>query len=192
MDRVLSQGRMWSQWIAVALIACLAVFVWEALSDEPTPPDQPHRVPVAVIEIARVFKDHRRFNERMAGIKAAIEVFERDVQSRKEEIAAIKIDQAEKAARLEAELTDEIALKRKEFLTQEAHLYFETYTEIEACAAKVCDERDIGLLLRYSGDEINKDDRASVLQGVNRAVVHRRVPDLTSDVLGIANSARKL
>ena len=191
MKRALSRRR-WSTWIAAALGACLAVFVWEALSDETPPADEPHRVPVAVIDIAKVFKDHRRCNERMAAIKGEIEIFEGDVRTRRELIAGTKITDSDKAAELENELQAEVELKRKDFLEQEAVVYFEIYSEIESSVARLCRERDIGLVLRYHADVMKKDDRASVLQGVNRAVVHRRVPDLTGDVLDIANSARKL
>ncbi len=185
-----SPNRAWPTWIGMALGACLAVFVWEALSDEPQPTDGSHRVPVAVIDIAKVFKDHRRFGERMAGLKSDIEDFERYTRARQGQIAGIKADQPDKAAALEKELADEIALKRKLFLDLEADVYYEVYEEIAAHAEQVCRERDVGLLLRTNNDKMLKGDRASVLQGVNRAVVHCRVPDLTDDVLSIANAMR--
>ena len=190
MKGIFSPERSWTKWTGMALVACLAVFVWEALSDEPEPADRPHRVPVAVIDIAKVFKDHRRFGEQMAGIKGEIEDFEQYVRARQSEIAGLKSDQPEKAAALEKDLSSEIALKRKLFLDQEADVYFEVYSQIETHAGQVCRERDVGLLLRYNSDPMLKGDRASVLQGVNRAVVHCRVPDLTDDVLDIANAAR--
>lgn len=190
MIKTLSRKRIWTKWIGMALAACLAIFVWEAVSDEPAPADRPHRIPVAVIDIAKMFKDHRRFGERMTGIKSDIEDFERYVRARQGEIAGIKADQPEKAAALEKELTEEIALKRKLFLDLEADVYYEVYEEIAAHAGEVCRQRDVGLLVRTNNDKMLKGDRASVLQGVNRAVVHCRVPDLTDDVLSIANAAR--
>ena len=190
MNEPCSRRPIWPKWIAVALGACLAVFVWEALSDEPEPADRPHRIPVAVIDIARMFKEHRRFGERMAGLKSDVEDFERYTRARQGEIAGLKGDQPEKSAALEKELADEITLKRKLFLDLEADVYYEVYEEIAAHAQQVCRQRDVGLLLRTNSDKMLKGDRASVLQGVNRAVVHCRVPDLTDDLLRIANAAR--
>lgn len=183
--------RGWTKWIGMALAACLAVLVWEALSDEPASAERPHRIPVAVIDIAKVFKDHRRFAERMTGIKSNIEDFERYVRARTTEIAGIKNDQPEKSAAMAMDLSNEIELKRKLFLDLEADIYFEVYSEVAAHAEQVCRERDVGLLLRYNTDKMLKGNRDSVFQGANRGVVCCRVPDLTDEVIGIANSARR-
>jgi hypothetical protein len=192
-----AQHRLWTQWIIMALVACLAVFVWEAVSDEPPVAVPPHKVPVAVIDIGKIYLEHRQFNEEMLKIKGQIEEFEMEVRKRQKEIDALNPgDQgssppsgsdAEKAEKLRVALQAEIAAKRTEFLNIEARLYFEVYQSIQEETDKLCRDRDIGLVLRHDGAPMNPADRASVLRGVNQAVVYSDVPNLTNDLLAAFN-----
>ena len=53
------------------------------------------------------------------------------------------------------------------------------------------DQAGIDLVLRYNGEKINPEDRASVLQGVNRALVyHRGDLDITNEILDRLNRQR--
>ncbi len=79
-------------------------------------------------------------------------------------------------------------MKRREFLEQEAKVYYGIYREIEDSVAVFAERNRIGLVLRYSGDEMKPDDRASVLQGVNRPVVFQRNLDITQHVLNQLNA----
>lgn len=189
--------RSWTQWTLMALAACLAIFVWEALSDEPPAADRPHKVPIAVVDIARVYKEHREFNAQMLEVKGQIEDFEKEVRKKQAEIQALTPadpgsaqtsgTDAEQASKLSAALQAEVAAKRAEFLNIEARIYFEIYQAIERQTTQICRERDIGIVVRMNGDKMNPADRASVLQGVNRAVVYVNVPDLTDDLLKAFN-----
>jgi hypothetical protein len=80
-----------------------------------------------------------------------------------------------------------IGLKRKEFLEQEARVYYRVYREIEQSVGLFAQRNRIGLVLRFNGDEMKEDDRASVLQGVNRAVVYQQNLDVTEFILGDLN-----
>ena len=196
-----AHGRTWTQWIVMALSACLAVFVWEAVSDEPPPADRPHKVPVAIVDIAKVFKEHKEFNAQMLEIKAQIEDFEKEVRTKQAEIKALVPSEggsavpsgsdADKAGKLSAALQAEVAAKRATFLGEEAKIYFEIYKAIEKETGQICRDRDIGLVLRYNGDAMNPADRASVLQGVNRSVIYKDVPDLTDDLLAVFNTPKR-
>jgi hypothetical protein len=194
------QQRSWVRWITTALAVCLGIFVWEALSDEPPATDRPHKIPVAIIDIAKVFKDHREFNEKMLVIKGQIEAFEKEVRARAAEVEALRPkepgaappseEDIAKAAKLQEMITADVAAHRQAFLADEARIYFEIYTAIEKTVQQVSRDRDIGVVFRFSSEFMNPGDRASVLQGVNRSVVYSDVPDLTRDVLAVANGTK--
>jgi Skp family chaperone for outer membrane proteins len=147
---------------------------------------------VAVIDIALVFKHHDRFNGQMADIKRDIEQFEayvRDQQkllkTKAEELQNYNASSPEyrtretELARADADLKVKIGLERKTFLEREARVYYHIYKEIESSVATFSQRARIGLVLRFNSDDMKEDDRASVLQGVNRAVVYHQGLDIT-------------
>jgi Skp family chaperone for outer membrane proteins len=152
---------------------------------------------VAVIDIAFVFKNHNRFNAAMGDIKKDIEDFEAFVRkeqgnfkAKAEELQTFKPssleykEKEEELARMQSDLQVKIGLKRKEFLEQEARVYFRVYREIEQAVTLVAQRNRIGLVLRFNGDEMKEHDRPTVLQGVNRAVVfHHGNLDITQFIV---------
>lgn len=156
---------------------------------------------VAVIDIAAVFKSHNRFNAAMNDIKKDIEDFETYVRNeqtkfntKREQLMTFKPasleykQMEEELARTQSDLQVKVGLKRKEFLEQEARVYYRVYREIEQQVGLFAQRNRIGLVLRFNGDEMKEDDRASVLQGVNRAVVYQSNLDITSFVLQQVNA----
>jgi Skp family chaperone for outer membrane proteins len=155
---------------------------------------------VAVIDIALIFKHHDRFNAAMGDIKKDIEQFEayvkdeqRKLKTRAEELQQFtagtpdfRTKEAE-LARLQSELQVQIGLKRKDFLEQEARVYYRVYKEVEGSVAVFAQRYRIGLVLRFNSDEMKEDDRASVLQGVNRAVVWHGSLDITPQIIADLN-----
>jgi hypothetical protein len=186
------------QTIVLAAAACLGMFAWEAMSDEP--PGAEPKLPMGLIDIARVFKEDRTFNAKMEEVKARIEEFERYVREQQAEIARLKpkdssggsgeaSDAARRADALATALAAEITAKRQAFLAEEAVIYYGRYQAVEAAVAQVCRERRLEIVLRFNSDKMDPADRASVLQGVNRAVVYSTLPDLTGDVLTVLNES---
>jgi Skp family chaperone for outer membrane proteins len=189
----------WKQWVLIAAAVCLAVFVWEAASDEPATVEK-SRLPIGLVDMAKVFKDDRAFQQKLAEIKTRVEEFERYVRDRQAEIAKLApqgsaegsgeaSEAAKRAAALQTALSAEIAAKRQAFLAEEAVVYHERYQAIERAVEQICGERGIDLVLRFNGDKMDPADRNSVLQGVNRAVIYSRVPDLTNDVVKTLNNS---
>jgi Skp family chaperone for outer membrane proteins len=155
---------------------------------------------VAVIDIAYVFKNHSRFNSRMNDIKREIEQYDaffreetRKFNAKREELTQFKPSTPEykqkevELAQMQSKMQVDTGLKRKEFLEQEARVYFDTYKEIEREVAVFAQRYRIGLVLRFNGDDMKPDDRASVLQGVNRAVVYHQNLDITEHILQTLN-----
>lgn len=151
---------------------------------------------VAVIDVALIFKKHNRFNAAMQDIKKDIEDFDSFVRGEQNKMKALAEQlqtfkagsleyksKEEEIARMTSEMQVKIGLKRKEFLEQEARVYYHVYREIEQSVQNFAIRNRIGLVMRYNGDEMKEDDRASVLQGVNRAVVYQQGLDITQFIL---------
>jgi hypothetical protein len=137
----------------------------------------------------------------MDRMKAQIEQFEQglkkdqaDFEKRREQLQAYKPSSPEfkqleeQLAKLSSELNVKMQLKRKEFLEQEAKVYFNVYNEVVERVATFSDRNRIGLVLRYNSDEMDAQDRGSVLQGVNRPVVFQRNLDITDIILQACNA----
>jgi Skp family chaperone for outer membrane proteins len=155
---------------------------------------------VVVIDIAFIFKNHVRFNARMNEIKTDIEAFEAQIKSEQQALATRGEQLKQYApssqeyrnleteiAKAGADMQVKVGMKRKDFLEREARVYYEVYQEIYQTVAVFCQRNSIRLVLRFNGDDMKPDDRASVLQGVNRAVVFQQNLDITTDILKLLN-----
>src|SRR5262245_31730547 len=99
---------------------------------------------VVVIDVAFVYKNHNRFNATMNDIKNDIKQFEAYVNKKQTDFKALGEalgtynaasaeykQKEEELARMQSDLQVEVGLKRKEFLQQEARVYYRVYREIE-------------------------------------------------------------
>ena len=156
---------------------------------------------VVVIDVSYIFKHHVRFKEAQDAMKKEVEQYEESIRVERDNIT--KMAEQLKAyapespdyTRLEesiAERTSKLQLDtaraRKDFLTREAKLYYDTYQEVSNHVAKFAQENGISLVLRFSSEPIEPDDRNSVLQGINRAVVYQHQLNITNYVLQAINA----
>lgn len=152
---------------------------------------------VAVIDISQVFEKHGQFQTQMLGLKKQVEEFEMFLRGEQKKMTTLRDDlqnyapgspqykaKEEEMARVQSDLNVKMALQRKEFLEKEARIYYDTYNEVYQIVAEVSDRHGIGLVLRFNSEEMKPEDRASVLQGVNRAVVFQRNLNITNMVVG--------
>lgn len=155
---------------------------------------------VVVIDISYIFKNHIRFKEAQDAMKKEVEGFEETIRLERDAITKmaeqLKSFQPDSPdyKRLEeqiAERTGKLQLEtsraRKDFLTREAKLYFDTYQEVTNHVANFARQNNINLVLRFSSEPIEQEDRASVLQGINRAVVYQNQLNITPHVLRQVN-----
>ena len=156
---------------------------------------------VAVIDVAYIFKNHARFNQSMTDMKRDIEAFDahmqeesKKLQKKQEEMQAYapsspqfkKAD--EELAKMKSDFQITVQSKKRDFLEQEAKVYFNIYREVENEVATFAQRHGIRLVLRFTGDEMKADDRNSVLQGVNKPVVFQQNLDITMDILSKLNA----
>lgn len=165
-----------------------------------TAPPTPQRATVVVIDIGAVFKDHVRFNREMEVMKKDVAEFENFVRDESERIkklneqlkqynpgtpnyVAMEKDIHQKYADLQVQMS----LKKKQFMEQEAKLYYNVYDEVTRVVARFANEYGINLVLRYNSEPIDPKDRSSVLAGVNNPIVFQRNLDITTAILAIIN-----
>lgn len=155
---------------------------------------------IAVLDIARVFKKHTQFNDRMAAIKAEVEQYENKVNSerkalmtRKEQQEAYKPDSPEytqieqSLARSIAEIQVQNELKRKEMLQKETKIYYETHKQIQELVGQLATQYGIVLILNFDSEQIESADRGSVQRAVSNQIVYQNHLDLTNLVLSKLN-----
>lgn len=154
----------------------------------------------AVIDISQVFEKHERFQADMQSLKKQVEEFEgflrgeqQKMQGMRTELEAYAPGSAqfkageEKMAKFQADLNVKMGVQRREFLEKEARVYFDTYNEVYQKISEFCDKNGIQLVLRFNNEEMKPEDRGSVLQGVNRAVVFQRNLNITKFIIDEVN-----
>jgi Skp family chaperone for outer membrane proteins len=158
---------------------------------------------VALVDVSYVFKNHDRFKLRTDELRNEIKEFEDQMNTQRRGMNEKRTKMTEynpgspQYEQLEVELTREVAnqnvnaeLKKKDVLEREAAIYHETYREIEEAVQAFADRHNISLVLRYDGEEINQNDRNSVLRGVNRAIVYQDKINITYEILQMLNTPR--
>ena len=177
----------------VASLVCLGIAAPPACG-------QSGGITVAVIDIPKIFKNHARFNAAITDIKKDIDAYKQFVAQQQKALRAEreKLEQfkpgtreykeiEERIARMSMEAQLESAKRQKAFMEREAQEYYRTYKEIEAAVADFAARNRIGLVVRYSSQDIDPTKRESIMQGINRFVVFQNHLDITQIILDQLN-----
>jgi Skp family chaperone for outer membrane proteins len=156
---------------------------------------------VVVIDVSYIFKHHVRFKGAQDAMKKEVEQYEESIRLERENITKMAEElklyapespdytrREEAIAERTSKLQLDTTRARKDFLAREAKLYFDTYQEVSNLVAKFAQEQGINLVLRFSSEPIEPDDRNSVLQGINRAVVYQNQLNITTHILAQVNA----
>jgi Skp family chaperone for outer membrane proteins len=160
------------------------------------PPTAAAGTNVAVIDINEVFEHHQRFKAAMEDIKNDIKNYEASVLERRKQGTALGEqlkdfqpgtpeykEREASLAKLSADMQVEMALKKKDFMDREAKVYYTAYQEVLEQVTAFSQANRIGLVLRFNGEQIDPQERNSVLQGVNRAIVYQRNLNITEPII---------
>jgi Skp family chaperone for outer membrane proteins len=149
---------------------------------------------VAVLDVKQVFDNCEAFQNEVQVIKQEIKGFEEKFRQEGESLLKerqglgdkfrstspeYKAAEADLARRF-SDLKVRQQLKQKEILEREAGVYYDTYQKIVSVVSNFAETNGITLVLRYESKPIDRDNRAEVIQGVNRRVVFQRNRDLTA------------
>lgn len=175
---------------------CLALFatgIVLSAANQATAQTQQQGGVVAVLDVKKVFDECTAFQNEIQVIKQEIKGFEEKFRKEGEALLQERRDLGNKYKsnspeykRAEADLARRFSdlkvrqqFKQKEILEREAALYYDTYKKILTLVANFAEANGITLVLRYESEPIDGEDRAKVIQGVNRRVVFQRNRDLT-------------
>ena len=146
---------------------------------------------VAILDVAKVFKDNTSFGDKMAALKAEAERLKGQVTAEQDRIKVevMKLrdlkpgpERNKREADLEQQHTHLRTTTRQaesELLSQEARVYFDTYREMQAVVEAIAQANGLSLVLRFDSEDIDPNNQQSVKKGLNRSLVFHRKLDLT-------------
>ncbi len=150
---------------------------------------------VAVLDVAKVFKDNQEFTTKMESIKTDADSLKAEITRKQEAIKA----QAQNLTTMDAGSPDRYKLEgdleiqqtalrtqarqaETQLLNREAQIYYDTYQKMKGVVGSLAGQHGISLVLRFDSEQIDSTNRAEVIKGVNRAVVYHSRLDLTNAV----------
>ncbi|MCH2181039.1 MAG: OmpH family outer membrane protein [Mariniblastus sp.] len=157
---------------------------------------------VAILDVAKVFKDNPVFDTKMKSIKAEADALKKKIQDQQEMIRKDAAGLEEfgvgtpERNNLEATLEQrQTALRTQarqaeaDLLAREAGIYYDTYSEMQTVVSKLANQYGISLVMRFDSAPISRDNRPEVIQAVNRTIVYHHKVDLTGMVIQAMNPA---
>jgi len=185
-------------WVASLLAACLCNSqAWGQANNA-----RPVGTSVAVIDLAEVFKGHKRLNAQLAEVKKDIQAYEAHINEERAKIGGLAAElktldptkpdysAKEKAlASMQADLQIMNRQKSREFLEREAKIRYNAYQEIRQHVAKFCQTYNIQLVLRFNDRPIDAANPQDVQMGLSRLVVYQNSLNITSYIIKSLDTA---
>jgi Skp family chaperone for outer membrane proteins len=184
------------------VVACFTVAVLAAASAPAQAPRQPSAPDpgVRVIDINKIFKNHHRFKGQMDQFREYFKSVEADLQRKgqaiedmRKELSKFKPNSAEyrdlekRILDEQGKLTSDATIKKKDLLEREAKIYYHTYQEIQSEVDYYCKVKGVSLVIRYTSDSVDLNDRASVMRYVANPIVVQKNIDITETILRVIN-----
>jgi Skp family chaperone for outer membrane proteins len=151
-------------------------------------------IPVAVIDISVIFKDHPRFKAMMADWKKDFQAAQtksrtgqQTFQEKQRQLAGLSPgSQGHKSLedqlmKMESDLRYDVNRIKKEFMEREVKIYHEVFNEVAGITETFARRHRILLVLRYNSAKVTGEQR-SVYQGINRNVVFQDNIDITANI----------
>lgn len=160
----------------------------------------PHKV--ALIDMAFVFKNYKKFDALREDLKQDITESEERAKLMVEKLQAVQKEmrefkegsdefaQREKTlAKMQAEFETFRRGAQRDMLKKESQLYHTVYLEITDAVKKYAEFYKYTLVIRFNREELDSENPQNLLQGMNRQVVyHRTDDDITQKILDFLNS----
>jgi Skp family chaperone for outer membrane proteins len=180
--------------IATVLCGALVVFGQQRPAQGPS---------VAILDLTYVFKNHARFQQMSNDMRRDVESAENTLKNERTayqqltekleqykrgtaEFKAMEEELAERAAKLNLQVN----IQKKNFLEQEAKIYYTVYQEVIDCVKNYADSAGTSLVLRFNGDPIDRSDPQEVLKELNKSVIYyNRAIDITPIILERLNGS---
>jgi len=181
-------------------VASVATPVYSQPSAGASPSANATRFGIAVVDVSYIFKNFPQFRASMEGMKKEMEAAEGQLKAERDTVQAKEEQRQqynpgapefkqldEEIARAKADFNLKAGRIRKDFLEREAKVYYQTYLQVNNAVQHYSQQHNIGLVLRFNGDQIDPNRREAVLQAINKQVVVQNNIDITPDVLALLN-----
>jgi Skp family chaperone for outer membrane proteins len=156
---------------------------------------------IAVVDISFIFKNYPAFTSQIEKLKGEMEAADGTLRSERDRLVQMEEERNtkkpgspefkqldENLARLKADFSIKQGTVRRDFLEKEATVYYTCYNQVAAAVKAYADKNNIGMVLRFTGDDEIADksaapDREAVMRMIMQPIIHQNHIDITPDVL---------
>jgi Skp family chaperone for outer membrane proteins len=156
------------------------------------------RFGIAVVDISYIFKNYARFTAEIEKLKVEMEAADGQLKADRDRLVQMEQQRDtmkpgsadfkqldEELARQKAEFSIKQGTIRRDFLEREAKVYYQTYNEVSAAVKYFAQQNNIGMVLRFNGDQIDPQQREDVMRAIMQPIVFQNNVDITPDVLQV-------
>ena len=159
------------------------------------------RYHIAVVDISFIFKNYPVFTQQIDKLKAEMETADGTLRKERDNLVAMEEQRNalkpgspefkqldESLAHKKAEFSIQQGKVRRDFMEKEAQVYHYCYTQVSAKVKDYADKNQIGLVLRFTGEDnpgqpAATPDRDTVMRMIMNPIIHQSAIDITPDVL---------
>ena len=152
---------------------------------------------VAILDLPYILKNHGGFNQRVEDLRREAEGVENDFKAKRDSIQKlmVQLDDLQRGSpdfkkleeditKRQANLSVEINIMKKKFQESEAKIYYEVYQQILADVRYYAEANRITLVLKFNGDEANKDNPEEIMREMQKMVLYyNQAIDITPIIL---------
>lgn len=156
------------------------------------------RFGIAVVDISYIFKNYARFTAEIEKLKTEMEGADGQLKADRDRLVAMEQQRDtmkpgsadfkqldEELARQKAEFSIKQGTIRRDFLEREAKVYYQTYNEVSNAVKYFAQQNNIGMVLRFNGDQIDPQQREDVMRAIMQPIVFQNNVDITPDILQV-------
>ncbi len=157
---------------------------------------------IAVVDMNFIFMEHASFKAEMERLKTQMEGIENKLKTDRDQIANAEQRLAtlnpgtpdyktldDQIAQAKAAFNLKMNRERKTLMEQESKLYYTTFTQVSGVIQQYAQQNQIGLVLRFNGDEIDPNKPQELLKAINNPIIYQNSIDITGDILARLNGA---
>jgi len=151
---------------------------------------------IAVLDVARVFKEHALFKRQIAKLKQEVQNMDAEIRLRGQEVQRLQkqLEAATEGSPEQQRLQDQVIAQtgqlradtekyKAQLLQREALVYRQAYQQVVEEVQVYAKQRHIRLVVRHQGDSIDSTVAKKVLQNINRFVVFQDGLEITDAII---------
>lgn len=140
---------------------------------------------ICLVDISKVFKANKAFNDQMAALKTEADQFQAKLQAaqqtlaqkteelRKLDAASAEYQSAEnELAQMSAKWEVDRRAKLRDLMQRESSLHLDTYVLINQLIGDYCTENQVPIVIRFSSEPMQLEDPESIMQAFNNSVIY--------------------